>query len=124
VSALKDQRQRQDDRRRIAKRWADSGLVFTNRTGGGLEDGVVERALVQALASARLPRVPVHDLRHTTATVLLAAGTHPKVVQDLLGHSAITLTLDTYSHLAQPLHEEAAQDGYLAPHRLNQRSVT
>jgi integrase len=109
VSALADQCQRQEDRRRIAKRWADSGLVFTNRTGGGLEQGVVERALVQALADAGLPRGRVHDLRHTTASVLLAAGTHPKVVQDLLGHSTITLTLDTYSHLTQPLHEQAAQ---------------
>src|SRR5205823_14280395 len=52
VSALKEQRQRQEDRRRIAKRWTDSALVFTNRTGGGLEQGVVERALLQALADA------------------------------------------------------------------------
>jgi hypothetical protein len=51
----------------------------------------------------------VHDLRHTTASVLLAAGTHPKVVQDLLGHSTITLTLDTYSHLTEPLHLQAAR---------------
>jgi integrase len=108
-SALKEQRQRQGERRSNAKRWTDSGLVFTNRTGGGLEQGVVERALVQALADARLPRVRVHDLRHTTASVLLAAGTHPKVVQDLLGHSTITLTLDTYSHLTEPLHEQAAR---------------
>jgi integrase len=109
LSALTEQRQRQEDRRKTATRWADSGLVFTNRTGGGLEQGVVERALVQALAGARLPRVRVHDLRHSTASILLAAGTHPKVVQDLLGHSTITLTLDTYSHLTQPLHEQAAQ---------------
>lgn len=108
-SALREQRQRQEDHRRIAKRWTDSGLVFTNRTGGGLEQGVVERALVQALANAGLPRVRVHDLRHTTASVLLAAGTHPKVVQDLLGHSTVTLTLDTYSHLTEPLHEQAAR---------------
>ena len=108
-SALTEQRQRQGDRRSSAKRWTDSGLAFTNRTGGGLEQGVVGRALVQALADAGLPRVRVHDLRHTTASILLAAGTHPKVVQDLLGHSTITLTLDTYSHLTQPLHEQAAR---------------
>lgn len=108
-SALNEQRQWQCDRRSTAKRWSESGLVFTNRTGGGLEQGVVERALIQALATAGLPRVRVHDLRHTTASVLLAAGTHPKVVQDLLGHSTITLTLDTYSHLTQPLHEQAAR---------------
>jgi integrase len=108
-SALAEQRQRQSNRRGAAKRWSDSGLVFTSRTGGGLEQGVVERALIHALATAGLPRVRVHDLRHTTASVLLAAGTHPKVVQDLLGHSTITLTLDTYSHLTEPLHEQAAR---------------
>jgi integrase len=108
-SALKEQRQHQVDRQRIAKPWTDSGLVFTNRTGGGLEQGVVGRALIQAFANAGLPRVRVHDLRHTTASVLLAAGTHPKVVPDLLGHSTITLMLDTYSHLTRPLHEEAAR---------------
>jgi integrase len=69
----------------------------------------VERALVTALANARLPRVRVHDLRYTTARVLLAAGTHPKIVQDLLGHSTITLTLDTYSHLTEPMHLQAAR---------------
>jgi len=56
VSALTEQRQRQEDRQWIAKRWTDSGLVFTNRTGGGLEQGVVERALVRALASAACRR--------------------------------------------------------------------
>jgi integrase len=51
----------------------------------------------------------VHDLRHTTASVLLAAGMHPKVVQDLLGHSTIQLTLDTYSHVTPALHQQAAR---------------
>jgi len=46
-------------------------------------------------------------LRHTTATVLLEAGVHPKVVQDLLGHSTIAVTLDTYSHVAPALHGQA-----------------
>ncbi len=107
--ALEEQHENQLDRRNSAKRWNESGLVFTNRTGGGLEQGVAERALVKALAEAGLPRVRVHDLRHTTASLLLAAGTHPKLVQDLLGHSTITLTLDTYSHLTQPLHEQVTR---------------
>ncbi|MGE5271524.1 MAG: tyrosine-type recombinase/integrase [Thiohalocapsa sp.] len=45
-----------------------------------------------------LPRVRFHDLRHTHATALLAAGAHPKVVQERLGHSSVALTLDLYSH--------------------------
>jgi integrase len=51
----------------------------------------------------------VHDLRHTAATLHLSKGTHPKVVQEMLGHSTITITLDTYSHVAPGLHAEAAR---------------
>ena len=60
------------------------------------------------LAKAGLPRVRIHDLRHTAATLLLTRGVHPKVVQDMLGHSTVTLTLDTYSHVTPALHKEAA----------------
>jgi integrase len=107
--ALHNHRQRQEQRRLSTKPWTDSGLVFTNLDGGPLEPGEVNFALTRALAQADLPRVRVHDLRHTTASILLEAGTHPKVVQDLLGHSTIRLTLDNYSHLTPPLHQEAAR---------------
>lgn len=50
----------------------------------------------------------VHDLRHTAATYLLSLGTHPKKVQELLGHSSILLTLDTYSHVLPSMHQEIA----------------
>jgi integrase len=61
------------------------------------------------LRHAGLPDIRVHDLRHTAASLLLLKGTHPKVVQEMLGHSTITLTLDTYSHVAPGLHAEAAK---------------
>ena len=51
------------------------------------------------LKTAKLPVMRIHDLRHSYATILLAAGEHPKVVQETLGHSSVQLTLDTYSHL-------------------------
>ena len=50
----------------------------------------------------------IHDLRHTCATLLLAQGVHPKVVQEILGHSQITLTLDTYSTVLPSVSREAA----------------
>jgi integrase len=56
-----------------------------------------------------LPRIRVHDLRHTTATVLLQAGIHPKVVQELLGHKTVATTLDTYSHVPPVLHRDAVR---------------
>ena len=49
-----------------------------------------------------------HDLRHTCATLLLVKGIHPKVVQELLGHSNIAITLDTYSHVLPGMGDEAA----------------
>lgn len=55
-----------------------------------------------------IPRVRFHDLRHTHATQLLLAGEHPKVAQERLGHSTITVTLDLYSHVTPTMQEDAA----------------
>ena len=55
-----------------------------------------------------MPRIRIHDLRHSAATHLLTKGVYPKVVQDLLGHSTIAITLDTYSHVMPSLGKEAA----------------
>lgn len=51
--------------------------------------------------------IRLHDLRHTSATLALAAGVHPKIVQERLGHSSIGITMDTYSRVIQGMHEEA-----------------
>jgi integrase len=55
-----------------------------------------------------VPRMRFHDLRHSHATQLLAAGVHPKVTQERLGHSTITTTLDLYSHVTETMQTEAA----------------
>jgi integrase len=60
------------------------------------------------LKRADLPDIRFHDLRHTSATLLLSQGVHPKVVQERLGHSQISVTLDTYSHMLPTLQVEAA----------------
>lgn len=74
-----------------------------------MEAGIANKQLTKALERAGLPRLRLHDLRHTAASVLFAAGAHPKVVQELLGHSTITLTLDTYSHVIPAMHGDAAR---------------
>ena len=51
---------------------------------------------------------PLHGLRHSHATLLLQAGTHPRVVMEPLGHSSIRVTLDTHSHVIGGLQESAA----------------
>ena len=61
------------------------------------------------LQAANLPEFRFHDLRHTAATLMLQQGVHPKVVQERLGHSTISLTLDTYSHVLPSLQEDVAQ---------------
>jgi integrase len=83
-------------------------LVFATQIGRPLDGGQVNHRFHSALAAAGLPDIRVHDLRHTAATLLLTRGVHPKVVQEMLGHSTITLTLDTYSHVAPALHREVA----------------
>jgi integrase len=57
---------------------------------------------------AGLPKIRLHDLRHTHATLALEAGIHPKVVQERLGHATIAITLDTYSHAIPAMQEDAA----------------
>lgn len=85
------------------------GLVFTNRKGAPIHQLVVGIRLRRALDAAQLPRIRVHDLRHTAATALMVEGVHPKVVQDMLGHSTITTTMDTYSHVMPALHADAVR---------------
>lgn len=87
---------------------ADEHLMFCTADGGGLDPGYLRKAFRRCLGHAGLPMIRIHDLRHTAATYLLHNGTHIKVVQELLGHSSITLTLDTYSHVLPRLHEQVA----------------
>ena len=65
------------------------------------------RAFPGILKNANLPVIRFHDLRHSTATLLLSLGVHPKVVQELLGHSQVSVTLDTYSHVLPDMQSEA-----------------
>lgn len=69
----------------------------------------MRRAFKDILAAAKLPSIRIHDLRHTCASLLLAQGVHPRVVMETLGHSQISLTLDTYSHVLPALQQEAAR---------------
>jgi len=60
------------------------------------------------LKRAGLPQIRFHDLRHTCATILLSKNVNPKVVSEMLGHSSIAITLDTYSHVLPTMQESAA----------------
>ena len=90
--------------------YEDHDLVFCQPNGKPLHAGNVRRRDFQeVLKRAKLPRLRLHDLRHTAATLHLARGTHPKVVADLLGHANVGLTLAVYSHALQALQEDATR---------------
>lgn len=110
VQALEQAKWRQESRQRKLKaEWHDYKLVFPTAFGKPLDPSNVWRQLQQTLDRIGLPRMRVHELRHTAATYLLSVGTHPKVVQDLLGHSSITLTLNTYSDVVPALNRQIAE---------------
>lgn len=81
-------------------------LVFTGPDGGPIRQNVFRRRVFQpAAARPGIDPVPrVHDLRHTAVAFALAANWHPKKVQDMVGHTSIVTTLDTYGHLFDDLH--------------------
>jgi integrase len=78
----------------------NSEWVFSSKHGTSLSvHNLHNRSWKPLLRDAGLPNIRFHDLRHTCATLLLSKGVHPKLVQELLGHSSIEITLDTYSHV-------------------------
>jgi integrase len=82
--------------------------IFCDEDGLPLRAASMLRQSFQPLlVKAGLPRIRFHDLRHSTATMLLTLGVHPKVVQEVLGHSQIFVTMDIYSHILPTLQEEA-----------------
>ncbi len=83
-------------------------MVFTSTIGTLLEPRSVSRKFHSALEKAGLPRKRFHDLRHTCASLLLVQGVHPRVVMQVLGHSQIGVTMDTYSHVIPELQQDAA----------------
>ncbi|BCL80858.1 Phage_int_SAM_3 and DNA_BRE_C domain-containing protein [Ktedonobacteria bacterium brp13] len=82
--------------------------VFCNTRGKPLRaSSLIRSSFRPLLEKAGIPPIRFHDLRHTIATLLLSMGTHPKIVQELLGQSQIIVTLEIYSHILLPLQEEA-----------------
>jgi len=84
-------------------------LVFRTEVGEPLHPASVSKRFREIVESSDLPRVRLHDLRHTYATLALQSGVHPKIVSERLGHSTVALTLDIYSHALPTLQQEAAE---------------
>jgi integrase len=86
----------------------ESDLVFSTLEKP-LRPNTVSRAWVMLAARAGVKVIRFHDARHTHASLMLKQGIHPKIVQERLGHSTISVTFDTYSHVAPGLQEAAAK---------------
>jgi len=109
VAVLKEhKRQQNEERLLVGPAWQHHDLLFCTHQGKSLAQRNVFRAFKLLLDRAGLPDISFHALRHTAATLLLLQGVHPKVVQERLGHSNISMTLDTYSHLIPSMGRAAA----------------
>lgn len=119
VEVLRAHRARQlAERMAVADVWHDNDLVFCDALGDYLDARHVTRyEFHPLLRRAGLPIRRFHDLRHSSATLLLKAGVHPKIVSEMLGHSTIAITLDIYSHALPDMQRGAAgaMEGILRP---------
>jgi integrase len=110
VAVLREHRRRQLEQRLLTgDAWAEPDLVFTDGLGRPLSETRLRYAFHQLLRQAGLPHIRLHDLRHTMATLMLSQGEHPKVVSERLGHSSVSITLDTYSHVLPSIQAAAAE---------------
>jgi integrase len=108
IAALRAHRVRQLQERLVAgSRWQDQSFVFASRVGTALEPRNLHRAFKIVLKRAGLPDVRFHDLRRSAASLMLAQGMPLRVVMEVLGHSSISLTANTYSHVMLPMVEDA-----------------
>ncbi|MBX5458712.1 MAG: tyrosine-type recombinase/integrase [Thermogemmatispora sp.] len=107
IETLKAHQARQlEVRSKAGPRWKPMDLVFCTQKGHFLTDSFVRRQYYQLLEQAGLPRIHFHDLRQSTATILLALGVTSKVVQELLGHSHVNITLGIDGHVLPGMQEE------------------
>ncbi|MEM8620171.1 MAG: site-specific integrase [Actinomycetota bacterium] len=111
VGVLRAHRKRQREEQLAAgPDWDNTnGLLFTDETGAAVRPEWFSKEFGRHVAEADVPRIRLHDVRHTYATLALKASVHPKIVSERLGHSTIAITLDLYSHVTPGVAREAAQ---------------
>jgi hypothetical protein len=110
VRVLREWRKHQlEERLAWGPAWTDNGRAFAREDGTDLHPERVSERFDRLVKESGLPRLTVHGLRHTHATLALQAGIHPKVVQERLSHSSVAFTLDKYSHAIPAMQEDAAE---------------
>jgi integrase len=109
ISELKKHRALIVQEKLKADKYFDHDLVVCQEDGQPLSTGNFTRFWDRIIKKTEMRRIKFHELRHTCASLLLSTGVHPKVVQELLGHSSIKITLDYYSHMMPNMHEDAVK---------------
>jgi integrase len=100
----------QEVRRSLGTEWKEYGLVFPSEVGTPVSPRNLVRQFKSTLKRAGLPQtIRFHDLRHSCATFLVAQGVHPRVAMEILGHSQISVTMDTYAHVLSEVQAEAVE---------------
>lgn len=108
TQALQKHKQLQDIQKQNTEgAWEDHDYVFCNPLGRYIHPNTLRQQFQALLRKAEFPAIRFHDLRHSVATLLLSSGVHPKVVQGILGHSQISMTMDIYSHVLPTMHQDA-----------------
>jgi integrase len=108
IEALKAHAARQADEQSACDAWNETGYIFTTEDGQPLDPHRISKTFERHLRAAALPRIPLHGLRHTYATLALSSGVNPRIVSGRLGHSTVALTLDIYSHVLPQADQDAA----------------
>jgi integrase len=94
-------------RLQVGEDWVENDLVFSNKRGGFIVPMTLANHFTRLLVEIGLPHIRFHDLRHSAATLLLSMGVPAKVVQEILGHSNFSTTMDIYSHVLPSMQQEA-----------------
>ena len=102
-----DRRQQHHERENAAGKWTETGYVFTTPHGTPIEPSNLTRTFNTQLDKAGLRRIRFHDIRHTTATLLLEQGVELVVIKELLGHAHIGVTATVYAHVRLRLQRDA-----------------
>jgi integrase len=109
VAALRRYKAQQNERRlQWGDSWQDTDLLFDRGDGSPMQPAYLNKRFLLLAARLGLPRIRLHDLRHTSATLALADGVHPKILQERLGHSNVSMTLNRYSHVSMSMQRDAA----------------
>jgi integrase len=110
ISLLTAHRKRQaQDRLRAGSAWSDTGYVFADQIGRPISPEVISDRFDRLVRVSGLPRIRLHDTRHTAASLMLASGVSVKVVQEMLGHSSPAITLAIYAHTTPSMAREAGE---------------